>query len=270
MSGALHATVLGAGVWGPGLAGWSEACRVLAGTDPGAESAEQQLPQAPMLPATERRRATPSTRLALAVAAEAIDAAGLDPAGVPAVFATSAGNPEIVNAMCVAMAERDYAVSPTRFHNSVHNAASGYFGIGASNQRAVTSLAAGDAGAGVGLLEALVQVATEREPVLLVCVDVGYPFPLSEVRPMVGQWAVALVLAPVDRGPGRARIAGRLAATPGPNPPLGAAALEAACAANPSARMLPLLMRVATGAAGPVSLPAGLAGHLQVDVEPSR
>lgn len=269
MSGTLHATVLGTGVWGPGLTGMAAARRMFLEPDP-APPPEPELPQAPMLPATERRRATPSTRLALAVAAEAIDAAGLDPAGLPAVFATSAGNPEIVNAMCVAMAERDYAVSPTRFHNSVHNAASGYFGIGASNRRAVTSLAAGDSGAGVGLLESLVQVATDSEPVLLVCVDVGYPFPLSEVRPMVGQWAVALVLAPTDLGPGRARIAARLAPEPGPNPALGHPALETSCAANPSARMLPLLMRIATGRGGPVWLPAGVAGHLRVDVEPTR
>jgi len=261
----LRAAVLGTGVWGPGLTGWDAACRMLRDPDP-AVPPEPELPQAPMLPATERRRATPSTRLALAVAAEAVGAAGLEAATLPAVFATSAGNPEIVNAMCVSMAERDYAVSPTRFHNSVHNAASGYFGIGASSRRPVTSLAGGDAGAGVGLLEALVQVATDREPVLLVCVDVGYPFPLSEVRPMVGQWAVALVLAPPERGPGRTRLAASLTAEPRPNPLLGHPALEAACAANPSARMLPLLMRLATGRDGPVWLPAGVAGHLHVDV----
>lgn len=266
MTPKLSARIAGIGLWGPGMAGWDAGARALRSPQ-AADFVAPPLPQATMLPSAERRRATPSTRLALAVAAEAIAASGLPPSSMPSVFASSAGNPEIVDALCTAMAAGDFTVSPTRFHNSVHNAAAGYFGIGAANLRASTSLATGDAGAGVGLLEALVETAADLEPVLLVCVDVGYPYPMSEVRPMSGEWAAALVLLPDAPRYGGPRIDARIArdAAP-PVPPLGHPALDHAVGANPTARLLPLLRLLALGESGTVSLPAGHVGRLVIDL----
>ena len=49
-------------------------------------------------------------------------------------------------------------VSPTRFHNSVHNAAAGYWTIGAGAMQPATAISAFDASFAQGLLEAMVQL----------------------------------------------------------------------------------------------------------------
>ena len=55
-----------------------------------------------------------------------------------------------------------HTISPTRFHNSVHNAAAGYWTIGAGCMQATTALSAYDATFAEGLLEALAQLADGR------------------------------------------------------------------------------------------------------------
>lgn len=267
----LRAWITGIGLWGPGLAGWAAGRDALA--DPAGRSFDDSgLPQAALLPPAERRRATPATRLSLAVAAEAIEASGLSAPVLPSVFASSAGNPEIIDGMCKAMAEGDHALSPTRFHNSVHNAAAGYYSIAAGSMRASTSLAGGDASAGAGLLEALVQAAAEGEPVLYVSCDLGYPYPLSAVRAVRGEWAVAFVMVPGDAPPARAlaRLGASIVAEPAPPADLGHDALEAALHENPTGRLLPLLRCLARAGHGVATLPLGEAGHLRIETDPAR
>jgi len=78
----------------------------------------------------------------------------------------------------------------------VHNAATGYWSIGAHSQAASTALCAYDASFAAGLLEAACQIATEQRPVLLVAVDLPYPAPLARLRPVRHGLAVALALVP--------------------------------------------------------------------------
>ena len=96
------------------------------------------------------------------------------------------------------LAAGDYQISPTKFHNSVHNAASGYYSIAVASHSAVTSLCAFDGTATAALLETAVQAIAAHSPVLMVCYDLPYPFPLSEARPTVDAWSLALVLAPPE------------------------------------------------------------------------
>ena len=110
-----------------------------------------------VLPSRERRRATPSTRIALTTAQQALTHAGLDAKAVPAVFGSSSGNPDIIHDICAMLAAGDYLISPTKLHNSVHNAASGYYSIAVASHRAVTSLCAFDGTATAALLETAVQ-----------------------------------------------------------------------------------------------------------------
>ncbi len=153
------------------------------------------------MPAAERRRATPSTRIALTAAQQALTHAGLDATNVPAVFGSSSGNPDIIHDICAMLAAGDYQISPTKFHNSVHNAASGYYSIAVASHRAVTSLCALDGTATAALLETAVQAIAAQTPVLMVCYDLPYPFPLSEARPTIDAWSLALVLAPAEFEP---------------------------------------------------------------------
>lgn len=269
MSATPTAWIAGVGLWGPGLPGWAAGAPALA--EPGTRAFDDAgLPQALLMAAADRRRATPGTRLALAVAAEAAAASGLAVDALPAVFASSAGSPEIIDTMCASMAAGDHALSPTQFHNSVHNAAAGYFGIAARNARASTSVAGGDASAGSGLLEAMVQLATDAGPVLFASYDLAYPFPLSEVRAVRGALAVALVLTPEApaASPVRARLRVSTATAPGPAPDPLPAALHASLRDNPTAALLPLLQALARRRAATVPLPLGGPGWLRVALEP--
>ena len=85
-------------------------------------------------------------------------------------------------------------ISPTRFHNSVHNAAAGYWSIAYGCTEASTSLCAGDASFGAGLLEALAQLAAVAPAVLLLAYDADYPPPLHAKRPIADAFGVALLL----------------------------------------------------------------------------
>src|SRR3546814_5260866 len=106
----------------------------------------------PLLPPNERRRATPVVRQAFRVAEEAI--AGRDAGDLATVFAGSDADMAILQRISAALATPERIVSPTDFHNSVHNAAAGYWGIGTGSRAPSTTLAGYDASFALGLLEA--------------------------------------------------------------------------------------------------------------------
>ena len=259
--------VLGIGVFGPGLPDWAAARAVFCGREPYARTVDVA-PASNLLPAAERRRATPSTRTALTAAQQALQQAQVDPTTVPAVFGSDSGNPEIINDICAMLAAGDYQISPTKFHNSVHNAASGYYSIAVASHRAVTSVCALDGTAAAVLLEAAVQAIADQTPVLMVCYDLPYPFPLSEVRPSIDGWAVALVLAPPDHPSASARLTLSDAPDKTADTTLNDPALEAARLGNPTARFLSLLSALAQPVSGDVVLRQGNGRGFRVQTLP--
>jgi hypothetical protein len=259
---------------GPGLLDWATSRTVLIGDAP-YRAAPIVLDAPAQLSAAERRRAVPSVKLALGVAAACVaptghDQLGLDPAELPAVFASSGADGETIAAILAALATPGREVSPTRFHNSVHNAPSGYWGIAMRSREAVTSVSCFDASFGAGLLEAGVQAVTSGRKVLLVAYDLPYPDPLNRLRPIDTGFGVALLLTPSPDGsehtPGRApaelrvaiSAAGELSRCADPD-------LEALRRGNPAARSLPLLARLAGGSPGRIRLELGR-GRLDVEV----
>jgi hypothetical protein len=192
---ALVARVEGVGLLGPGLSGWDASRAILAGREP-YTSAAAVIPAPEALPAVERRRAGKSVKLALAAGMAAAAASGRPAGGLAAVFASSTGDGENLHAICEALASEDRLISPTRFHNSVHNAPSGYWGIATGATQAADSIAAFDASFAAGLLEALGRLAAQpAQPVLLIAYDAPYPEPLHATRPILDAFAVAFVLA---------------------------------------------------------------------------
>jgi hypothetical protein len=247
----LSALVRGIGLLGPGLDDWPTGARVLTGVTPYVPRATV-LPVPVALPAAERRRTGGVIRLALAVGFEAVSHAGANPADLPTVFSSSGGDGFNCHEICQTLASGDRQLSPTRFHNSVHNAASGYWSIAAGATPASSVLCAFDASFGAGLLEALTQVVVERTPVLLVAYDVGYPEPLHAVRPIPDAFGVAMVLAPLDALASEARITATLTDAPAESMP--DARLEALRATIPAARSLPVLCKLARQESGRVVL----------------
>lgn len=241
----------GIGLLGPGIPDWQEGARMLAGEAPW-NSAPTVIPTLTCLPSAERRRTGVPVRIALTAGLEATTRAGADPAALPAIFSSSGGDGANLHEICSALAAGERQLSPTRFHNSVHNAPSGYWGIATGATPAANALCAYDASFGAGLLEALTQAQIEQRPVLLVAYDAQYPEPLRRTRPIPDAFAVALVLAPDRRDAALARLEVRFSEAPADVLP--DAGLEALRRDIPAARSLPLLVQLAQHRSGTVVL----------------
>jgi hypothetical protein len=189
----------GAGVLGPGLTGWDATRAILQGRSPYADGPDPQ-PAPALLPANERRRASATARWALLVGGEALAEAGVAPEDVAIVFTSCGGDGAIMDQLCTGLAASPPEMSPTRFHNSVHNAPAGYWSIFARSRAPSTTLCGFDASFAAGLLEASAQCAVERRPVLLVAYDLPYPAPLRRLWPPTRPFAAALLLAPERNG----------------------------------------------------------------------
>lgn len=265
MSGALTAWVGGVGLLGPGLPDWPSAAQVLAGTAAYGPR-PTVLPPLECLPPAERRRTGRVVRLALAAGLEATARAGADARTLPAVFSSSGGDGENCHEICQVLAGAERQISPTRFHNSVHNAASGYWGIATGATAASNALCAGDASFGAGLLEALVQIRIDETPVLLIAYDADYPEPMRSVRPIPDAFAVALLLTPSARQGSMTQLTVDLSAASAER--LDDPQLEALRAQVPAARCLPLLRRMARSERAAVVIDYLESRRLRVEVSP--
>lgn len=241
--------VEGIGLLGPGLAGWEDSRTILAGDSPYVAT-PAVLTASPLLPPAERRRSVPTVKLAMAVGAEAMEQAGRDPATVATVFASSSGDPDTLHQILETLATEERDISPTRFHNSVHNAPAGYWSIATRSREPSTSLAAHDESFQAGLLEAAAEVTADGWTVGLIAYDLPYPDPLSKVRPIAGSFGTALVLTPAPTG--RCLACLDIDVTRGEEPATRMAdiGLEALRTGNPTARALPLLAALARVSAG--------------------
>jgi hypothetical protein len=254
-------------VLGPGMNGWVAAKPVLAGVLP-YEPAPMAAPVPALLPAVERRRTGMTVKLALAVGHAALDAAGKPVDSVATVFVSSGNDGDVINDICLTLAGPDRQVSPTRFHNSVHNAPAGYWGIATHSHHPSTSLCAYDWSFAVGLIEAVSQVQFEREHVLLISYDAPYPEPLGGVRRLTAPFGVGLLL-------GRSRSAQSIAHL---DLDLGTAAtdisrmrdplLEGLRQGNPCAHALPLLEAIAVAKPLAVVLERDARQMLTIAVQP--
>lgn len=254
---ALAATIAGIGYWSDGLPDWAAARAFVADATLPADAPARPAPQ--LLAPNERRRAPPSVLVALEVALAACRDAGHEPAALPSVFASTHGDLGITDYMCATLAGTPTDVSPTRFHNSVHNAAAGYWTIGSGCMRTATAISAYRATFAQGLLEALSQLATDADAVLLVGYDTASTGLLGTITRSEGLLGAALVLTRDGAGPRlRATLADGEAAE-------GTGALARRASANAMAPMLPLLDALATGAAQ-VDLQAGPGRRLRLDL----
>ena len=187
--------VEGVGLLGPGLNGWSASRLLLVGQGDYL-AVPTVLVTSALLPPAERRRTGVPIKLSLAVGHEAFVHAARDMAATATVFTSSGGDGDNVHQINETLAVAELDVSPTRFHNSVHNAAAGYWSIASESHEPSTSLCCYDASFAAGLLEAATQITVDGKAVALVAYDHPYPEPLHSARPVGGCFGVALVLTP--------------------------------------------------------------------------
>jgi hypothetical protein len=263
MNSPLSAWIEGIGFLAPGLPTWQDARAVLRAEQAYA-AAPSILPAPALLPPAERRRASRVVKLTLAIGLEAVGAA--DAASLATVFTASGADGHNCHALCEQLATDDRQISPTRFHNSVHNAAAGYWGIATGSMAPCQVICAYDASFGAGLLDALAQVALERKPVLLIAYDSEYPEPLHAKRDTPDCGGVALLLCAERSAHALAGI--QVSPSADAAEPLTDGGLEALRTAIPAMRALPLLERLANGTSGSVCLDYLAPMQLRVDVEP--
>lgn len=231
----------GLAFWADGLPDWASACtHARTGALP---DAPPRKPAPDLLAPNERRRAPDTVALAMDVAHRACLAAGRDPAHLPSVFTSTHGDLAITDYMCRTLADSPTEVSPTKFHNSVHNAAAGYWTIGVGCMAPATAISAYAASFAQGLLEAAAQVAADGAPVLLVAYDIAATGPLATVSRSEGLLAAAFVLGPDAPDAGGPRLA--LALEPG-DAAAGDGPLALRYAGNAMSPMLPLLDALAS------------------------
>ena len=250
--------IAGIGLIGPGLPSWAAGRAVLAGEAPW-EPAPVALPPPAALPPTERRRTSPSVRLALAAAAEAAAGSGLAPDGLETVFASSNGDGAVVGSILEALTTPGGAISPTQFHNSVHNAAAGYWGIAMGSTRASVSLGGHDDSFATGLVQAVANVVARGVPVLFCAYDAPLTAPLDAKRPTEAPFAAAMVLVPAGGVPLSVEMVAGAEEAP-------VEEWEALVRGNPAARSLPLLRALARGGAARIGLPLADGGALVLEV----
>jgi len=175
----------------PGLVGLEQALPVLKGEKKWQNSELPKLvPQ--LLPANERRRVTNYIKLALHVA----DEANIKNKALAAIFASSNGDLYITDHICKTLNMDTKYISPTQFHNSVHNAPSGYWAIAANSPTPSTSLSTGECSFSSGLLEAVTQVLCQKQDVLFVAYDFpAIDSPFNKISDVSEAFATAFVLS---------------------------------------------------------------------------
>jgi hypothetical protein len=255
------------GLLGPGLTDWTHGAQVLLGAAPYVPG-EVVVPKLEVLPPVERRRTGMPVKVAMTVGMEALAAAHQAADAVASVFTSSGGDGVVMHEICETLASGDRQISPTRFHNSVHNAPAGYWSIATQSRQPSTSLCAYDWSFAAGLLEAIAQVVLEHEHVLLVSYDVPYPEPLYAARSIRSTLATALLLARTPRDGCLAQVAVALSPQPAPATRMSDAALEDLRTNNPAGRSLPLLRALAAGEPEPIALDYLPQGTLAVSVSP--
>lgn len=234
------------------LADWSLLQRWVINPQP---SGTPYSPQGDALPGVERRRATASTKLAVDVAQQAIQQAQVDPARLALVFGSSHGDGDTIHHLCETLASPERWVSPTRFHNSVHNAAAGYWSIAAGCREGATSLSAGAGTCAAALLEAACQCQIEQSPVLLVISDWPFPPPLQEFTASRHAFGLALVLDPQLSETGQRLDLSLADQLPETTLHSVSSELEVRRRDSPAARSLPLLLALGSQSPLPVVLP---------------
>jgi hypothetical protein len=158
------AYVRGLGLWTPGYESAAAWCR--ADSDPSIEAPKVSLLSGPL-----RRRSTGVTRMAIDVFHQATSGAGCDVETIPSVWATVHGEHSTAIRLLEMMKRREGKLSPTHFHNSVHNTPSGYASIATGNCSVSTTLTGGRELVTSGLLESFCQLEDSADDLVLILAD---------------------------------------------------------------------------------------------------
>lgn len=259
-------SITGIGAWSRGFQNWDE-FQTVSGTL-AADTATCDMPAPSQIPGRERRRAPALVKLAVEVAHQACDMSGIPKSGVASVFCSAMGDSEIATYICQTLASPVKVLSPTKFHNSVHNAPAGYWSISAENRAPSNSVAGSRHSFPVALLEASVLSTAESRPVLLVAADIQVRGPYEAVYPIENPFGAGLLIQNQvnDAGGWSFTLEHRSGSVDWPllkNP-----FLQELSETNPAARCLRLIEAMALQERATIDWPLGESTYLHLDLSP--
>ena len=269
----------GIGLWGPGFNSYSDykVCNTI-GEDAQADRSVGK-PLVSLIPANERRRAPLAVKAAVSVCEEALNASGMNANDFACVFGSSMGDTDLTDYMCRVLAQDPAMLSPTKFHNSVHNAAAGYWTIASGCQQAANSVAAQEYTAGMALFEAVTQSIHEQTPVLLSLFDTAVSASYKSLYALDDSFACALALLPdsyQQQNDHRASSSNQplfdldmtMVSAPVPKTLTGTEPPSLNKLNNLSAEILALLDTLLTNKSATMSLALSAQSHLVINVKP--
>ena len=260
--------LIGLGVWGPGFSNWAEFKSQI--ENPSVELTTSS-PKPEIIPANERRRSPLAVRAAVETSWQALQQSGLASADVACVFGSGLGDTEITDYMCRVLTTAEKQLSPTKFHNSVHNAAAGYWTISTGCMKSANSIAAYQDTVGACLLEAMIQSVQHNEPVLITVFDIAVQQTWAQIFPSDQSFSASLLICPenfpVEKNLAKISFTTDLSS----NQTLEfSEAMQSLYQQNPAAKILPLLKRLALQQNGKVSFSTGAHSQLTIDCSVAR
>jgi Beta-ketoacyl synthase, N-terminal domain len=197
-SNKISCQLIGVGAWGPGFNNWAELQLLLLDSTNQLQEFAISSPKPEIIPANERRRSPLAVRAAVEVSWQALMQSGIDVKEVACVFGSGLGDTEITDYMCRVLTTDEKQLSPTKFHNSVHNAAAGYWTISTGCMKSANSIAAYHDTVGVCLLEAMLQANHHQEPVLVTVFDIEAQSTYKQIFPCDYSFAASLLICPLE------------------------------------------------------------------------
>jgi hypothetical protein len=259
-------SITGIGACSRGFQSWDEfqtVCGTLA-----ADTANWLIPTPSQISGRERRRAPALVKLAVEVAHQACDMGSIPKSEVASVFCSAMGDSEIATYICQTLAGPMKVLSPTKFHNSVHNAPAGYWSISAENRAPSSSIAGSRHSFPVAFLEAGVFATVESRPVLLVTADIQVRGPYEGVYPIENPFGAGLLLQ--NRVDDKSSWSITLEHRSGNAewPTLKNPFLQELSETNPAARCLRLIEAIALQEHASIEWPLGESTHLHLELSP--
>lgn len=258
----LHVT--GIGLWAPGFRDLDALVRGEA--DPSVLDCEN-----PWVPSRLGRGTSRLTRILGEVAAQACARGGADPRSCATVYGSALGEFETMVTLLDTIFRGDGQLSPMRFKNSVHNAASGLGSIGQGNRGFSTALAAGARTFEASMIEAIALASAEGGDVVVSVADDALPAPFDALARREGL-GVGLCLRSERPASGAlAQISGLRVGEATADWPatLRGRAIPDTLRANPTVSALALVEAILGGAAATVALAHAAPHPFVLDVTPA-
>ncbi len=243
MTKAIVCYVNAVAICAPGLPDWSTASTYLT-TQKHWQLVDDAIPQTTILSPRERRRASHAVKLSLHLAEQLPQQMQLPANQLQTVFASAEGEGETFDSLAKALAQPHPEISPTIFHQSLHNSAAGYWHIATQSHQPSLALSVGEATFSGGLLAAASQTLLTEQPTLFIAYELPMPHPLCFKYPMLTWFGMGLGISPHQNTQTLAKITLRMIEAV-PASPLTNSALDVLRTGNVIARSLPFLEQLA-------------------------